>query len=101
MDASLDGVTVDVVVVGGGLARRGPGGGARGMVEMLVRLTSYVADQDLVSADVAVTQLQGALSGGVDYVDDGWASIVEGLVGAARKRGVRIATGARATAVEP
>jgi phytoene dehydrogenase-like protein len=50
---------------------------ARRVVETLSRLVSYAHAPDVVSADVAVHQLQ--LSGGVLYLDGGWQSLVDGL----------------------
>jgi phytoene dehydrogenase-like protein len=76
-------------------------GRPRLMAEMLTRLTSYAADMDVVGADVAAGQVQGAVVGGVDYLHQGWSTLVDGLTAAARERDVRIVTGARVVHVEP
>ncbi|MDH4280749.1 MAG: FAD-dependent oxidoreductase, partial [Acidimicrobiia bacterium] len=48
---------------------------ARALVRGLMRVGTYVADLDALSADVGVRQLQ-MVFGGVLYVDGGWASVV-------------------------
>jgi phytoene dehydrogenase-like protein len=74
---------------------------ARSVFGAIVRLATYVAGQDQVSADVAVTQLQTATSGGVLYLHGGWAQLVEGLRHAAFAAGARRqVAAARSVAVE-
>lgn len=52
------------------------------LVEALVRLATYCNAPDELSADVAITQLKLALDGpGVLYLDQGWQSLVDQLVG--------------------
>jgi len=63
---------------------------SRDLIEALIRLSTYVNDPDLLSAEVAVSQLQLALGGGVLYVDGGWQSLVDQL---AATEGLRIETG--------
>jgi phytoene dehydrogenase-like protein len=67
---------------------------ARRLALFLVRVTTYLNDEHHVSADVAAGQIQMALAGGVHYLHGGWASLVEGLAGAARRSGVIFRTGA-------
>lgn len=62
--------------------------GARPLVRMLARIATYSAAPDRISADAAVAQLQLALRG-VTYVDGGWQRLVDGLVAAADRAGVR------------
>lgn len=80
---------------------RGLDGTARQFAELLVRLTTYNNDPDVISADVVVGQIQAALSNGVEYLHNGWGSIVKGLTAVARDHGVHIVTGTRVTAVVP
>lgn len=83
------------------LDRLGVDGTLRQLFEALIRLTSYVADTDLVSADLVAAQIQAALTGNVDYLDNGWADLVDGLAVAARRNGARFEAGARVQAVVP
>ncbi len=79
----------------------GVDGVLRQLTEMLVRLTSYVCDLDTVSADLVAGQIKAAFEGNVDYLDDGWVSLVDGLVTLALYRGVRIEGGQRVRRVQP
>lgn len=72
----------------------------RQLVEALVRVATYSNDPERLSAAAAIVQVQGALGAGVLYLDGGWQTLVDGLRGAATAAGVRIATSARAAAVE-
>jgi phytoene dehydrogenase-like protein len=83
------------------LDQLGLDGPLRQLTEALIRLTSYVADTDVVSADLAAVQIQAALAGSVDYLDRGWVELVDGLTAAARQRGARLEAGARVQAVVP
>jgi len=74
---------------------------ARALVGAVTRVATYVADAESISADAAITQLQRGLSSGVRYIDGGWASIVDGLLGAARDAGVTIELGTSVQAVAP
>jgi len=94
--AKLSGITI-----ADWLDDRGLEGTARQFTEMLVRLTTYSNDPGVISADVVLAQLQAALSSGVEYLHNGWGTMVSGLTTVARDHGVRIATGARVTAVVP
>ena len=49
------------------------------LLRALTRLSTYVNDPDRLSAEVAVGQLQLALSSGVLYLDGGWQSLVDQL----------------------
>lgn len=74
---------------------------ARAVVKFLVRTTTYVNDEHTVSADVAASQIQMALANNVLYLDDGWASLVDGLAAAAQRNGAVIRTGAAVRSVAP
>jgi len=49
------------------------------MLGALFRVSTYVADHDLLSAAAGLEQLKGALVGNVWYIDGGWQSLVDGL----------------------
>ena len=49
------------------------------LLHALVRLGTYVNEPTLLSADVAISQLQMALATGVMYLDHGWQSLVDQL----------------------
>lgn len=64
------------------------------MLHALVRLATYANQPDQLSADVAISQVQGALGDGVLYLHGGWQTIVDQLAAVA---GVHIATGSGIT----
>jgi NAD(P)-binding Rossmann-like domain len=76
-------------------------GGAREFTEMIARTATYVVDMAGVSADLVAAQLRLALDDGVEYLDGGWSTMVDGLAGAARRRGAEIRSGARVRVVAP
>ena len=53
---------------------------AADLVLALVRVSSYGNAPEIMSADVAASQIQLALSSGVRYLDGGWQSLVDALV---------------------
>ena len=71
----------------------------RALVGALVRVSSYTADHERMSAGTALAQIQAALGHGVLYLDDGWQVLVDGLRAAAEAAGARIRTAARVAAV--
>jgi phytoene dehydrogenase-like protein len=73
---------------------------ARELVRGLMRVATYVADLEQLSADVGVRQLQ-MVFGGVLYVNDGWASVARALEERATRLGAVVATGAEAAPIEP
>jgi phytoene dehydrogenase-like protein len=60
----------------------------------LVRLATFVADHDALSADVAATQLKIGISPGVRYLRGGWQSLVDALATRAGREGAVLRTGA-------
>ena len=74
--------------------------GVRGLLEMLVRVTTFTNDPEHQSAGAAIEQLQLALRSSVLYLDGGWQTIVDGLRRAAVDSGVRIIQGAHAVALD-
>jgi phytoene dehydrogenase-like protein len=66
---------------------------ARQLVSLLARTATY-ADPDAlpISADATVAQLQMAASPGVRYIDGGWQTLVDQLLGVCEARGVRVET---------
>jgi phytoene dehydrogenase-like protein len=75
-------------------------GDERDVVELLARTTTYVADLERVSADLVAKQMVMGLRGGVDYLDGGWGTLLDGLARAADQAGVE-RVGAAATSVVP
>jgi phytoene dehydrogenase-like protein len=65
---------------------------ARASAATLVRVTSFVADQQSLSADVAATQLRLGLAPGVRYLRGGWQSLVDALTAKAEEAGARLRT---------
>jgi phytoene dehydrogenase-like protein len=82
-----------------GLARTLDDPDARASAGALVRVTTFVADHDSLSADVAARQLRLGLTSGVRYVRGGWARIVDALEAQAVGRGARIRTRAAVRAI--
>lgn len=65
---------------------------ACGAAAALVRVTTFVADQDRLSADVAATQLKIGIWPGVRYLEGGWQSLVDALAAKAAGAGVALRT---------
>lgn len=65
---------------------------ARAAAAALVRVTTFVADQESLSADVAAMQLRIALFPGVRYLDGGWQSLVDALAAKAEAAGATLRT---------
>lgn len=73
---------------------------ARAFVDSIVRVSTYVADLERLSAGAAITQLQQVLKHNVLYLDGGWQTLVDGLRDRAVEAGAVIATGGGAAALE-
>lgn len=73
---------------------------ARAAAGALVRVTTFVADQESLSADVAATQLKIGLLPGVRYLRGGWGSLVQALAEAATRRGAALRTRAAVRSVQ-
>lgn len=65
---------------------------ARASAAALVRVTTFVADQESLSADVAATQLKIGLWPGVRYLRGGWQQLVDALAGKAEASGATLRT---------
>jgi hypothetical protein len=65
---------------------------ARASAAALVRVTTFVADQESLSADVAATQLKIGLLPGVRYLRGGWQSLVDALAAKAEADGATLRT---------
>jgi phytoene dehydrogenase-like protein len=72
---------------------------ARGVLEMLIRVATFTADMDRLSAGAAVRQLQLVVGANVRYVDGGWQTLVDGLRRAATAAGAELSTGKRVAGV--
>ncbi|HVD39531.1 MAG TPA: FAD-dependent oxidoreductase [Solirubrobacterales bacterium] len=73
---------------------------ARASAEALVRVTTFVADQESLSADVAATQLKIGLLPGVRYLRGGWQSLVDALAAKAETSGATLRTRVAARSVQ-
>ena len=71
----------------------------REVVTALLRLATYCADLEKISAGAAVAQLRLAMRG-VVYVDEGWQKIVDALHTSAVTAGVNFVTSSRVIEVE-
>jgi phytoene dehydrogenase-like protein len=67
----------------------------REYAEMLIRVSNYSVEFCHLSARAALRQVSLALRKGVLYLDGGWQTLVEGLVGRARSLGVEFIYGKR------
>jgi phytoene dehydrogenase-like protein len=65
---------------------------ARASAAALIRVTTFVADQESLSADVAATQLKIGLLPGVRYLRGGWQSLVDALAAKAEAGGATLRT---------
>jgi phytoene dehydrogenase-like protein len=65
---------------------------ARASAAALVRVTTFVADQETCSADVALTQLKIGLYPSVRYLHGGWQSLVDALAARAEGNGATVRT---------
>jgi hypothetical protein len=82
----LGGTTVDAWL--GSFALRPD---AESVLRALIRLGTYTASLDELSADAAVSQLQAAASAGVLYLHGGWRQLIDGLAAALEVRtGVQV-----------
>lgn len=73
---------------------------ARASAAALVRVTTFVADQESLSADVAATQLKIGLLPGVRYLRGGWQALVDALAAKAESGGATLRTRAAVRALE-
>jgi phytoene dehydrogenase-like protein len=73
---------------------------ARASAAALIRVTTFVADQESLSADVAATQLKIGLLPGVRYLRGGWQSLVDALAAKAETGGAVLRTRAGVRAIE-
>ena len=68
------------------------------VVKALVRLSTYAADTDVMSADAAISQLAGAQDG-VLYLHGGWIKLCEQIATAATKADAAIVRGSKVESV--
>lgn len=73
---------------------------ARAVARALLRVASYTADAEALSADAAVAQLRLGTRPGVRYLRNGWQSLVDQLEARAISGGARIRTGCRVERLE-
>lgn len=73
---------------------------ARASAAALVRVTTFVADQESLSADVAATQLKIGAYPGVRYLRGGWQSLADALAAKAEAHGAALRTRAAVRGIE-
>jgi phytoene dehydrogenase-like protein len=73
---------------------------ARASAAALVRVTTFVADQESLSAEVAATQLKIGLLPGVRYLRGGWQQLVDALAARAEAAGATLRTRAAVRALD-
>lgn len=66
--------------------------GARELAAMVLRVTTFVADHDVLPADVAKSQLRLGAFPGVRYLEGGWQWMVDALATQATHRGATLHT---------
>lgn len=72
----------------------------RDLAAALVRVTTFVADHDALTADVAARQLRIGAWPGVRYLEGGWQWLVDALAARARRRGADLRTRAAVRSLE-
>ncbi|MDH3754128.1 MAG: FAD-dependent oxidoreductase [Acidimicrobiia bacterium] len=72
----------------------------RELATALVRVGTYTAATDLLSAGVAIRQLQLVVETGVLYLDGGWATLVDQLEAAVERVGGIVITGSGVESIE-
>ncbi|MFL5873675.1 MAG: phytoene desaturase family protein [Solirubrobacterales bacterium] len=72
----------------------------RASAAALIRVTTFVADQESLSADVAAIQLKLGLLPGVRYLRGGWQSLVDALAANADQAGATLRTRAAVRGLE-
>ncbi|WP_434597721.1 phytoene desaturase family protein [Streptomyces sp. A5-4] len=72
---------------------------ARQAAFAVLRMSAYVGRSDMIGADALAGHF-AEVRKGVRYVDGGWRSVVDALLGRAAALGVVVRTGARAASVE-
>jgi len=82
------------------LRRELPSARARAGAAALVRVATFVADQEALSADVAAGQVRIALFPGVRYLKGGWNSLVDALAERAERAGATLRRRAGVRALE-
>ncbi len=73
---------------------------ARRLVLTVLRVATYAADHDRISAGAAIAQFQMADRKGVSYLHGGWQTLVDRLRETAERYGARIVSGARVASVD-
>ncbi|GMU01303.1 FAD-dependent oxidoreductase [Corallococcus caeni] len=72
---------------------------SQAFIAALVRVASYCADLEALSAEAALKQLQCATAANVLYVDGGWSTLVDAVEHLGREAGVRLELSTRVEAV--
>lgn len=95
----IDASTLGSTTIGEWIASRTDREAVAAVLHAVVRLATYANTPEVFSADVAVRQVQLALSSGVIYLDGGWETLVSWLADAVTAAGGEIETSDGPTAV--
>jgi phytoene dehydrogenase-like protein len=71
----------------------------KAFLQAMLRLSTYCADSELLDAGLAFEQFQLSL-GGVLYLDCGWQTLVDGLVGISHQFGAKLLTAQQISQVD-
>ncbi|MGE6757814.1 phytoene desaturase family protein [Corallococcus interemptor] len=72
---------------------------SRALIAALIRVSTYCADLEALSAGAALKQLQCATAANVLYVDGGWSTLVDAVEQRGREAGARLELSARVEGV--
>lgn len=70
------------------------------VLSTIARVTTYANAPELMSAGALIEQIRLGLEGNVDYLDNGWQTLVDGALREARASGVRVLTNASVVKIE-
>lgn len=90
----IDRRSIDNTPVNEWTSQQGGRGNLKLFLEALIRVATYAADHQKLSAGIAVDQVCSALAGNVLYLDGGWQRLVDGLREVAERCGARLQSGA-------
>jgi phytoene dehydrogenase-like protein len=72
----------------------------RQLMMTIVRVTTYSHDAERTSAGAALAQVRLGLAGNVDYLDNGWQTLVDGALEVARQAGAKVLTDASVISIK-
>lgn len=97
---SFDTRPLDHVPLAEWIAQTAGNGNFAALMKLFLRVSTYSADFDLISAGAAIDQFRIGFGSGVLYLDHGWQTLIDGLRHVAESNGAQFLTGARAIQVD-